>query len=124
MIGDGPGDPEDVEFIKEITTITNDRIAELFLGMSCHSAALAVHLYGKFEIVVNHYFVEQSILPCPADFENEALRFAIWMYMAQGLDDGDNSSEKEKEQKKESKEMGLTDNGGKSGDESEGLYDA
>jgi hypothetical protein len=105
MIENGFSEEVDVAYIKEMTTITSDRLAHLFLGLGAKSAALATHLYHKFEEVVNHYFVEQGLVPRPPDFENEALRFAIWMFMARDLDTGDcgKDNTKAKEQVKESK---------------------
>jgi hypothetical protein len=105
MIEDGFSEEEDVAYIKEMTTITSGHVAHLFLGLGSKSAALATHLYHKFEEEVNQYFVKQGLVPCPPDFENEALRFALWMYMARDLDTGDSGKDntKAKEQVKESK---------------------
>jgi hypothetical protein len=103
MLEDGPGDAESVAFIKDTTTIPSDRVAQIFLAMSAHSAALAAHFYGKFEIEVNHYFIEQGILPHPADFENEALRFAVWMYVARKMEYVRLAEEQEKKTQEEKK---------------------
>lgn len=150
MLEDGPGDAESVAFIKDTTTIPSDRVAQIFLAMSAHSAALAAHFYSKFEIEVNHYLIEQGILPHPADFENEALRFAVWMYVARKMEYGRIAEEQEKktqtekkktqaeekktkgeEQKTQGEELKETtreeeskDGGDESGEESDGLYDA
>ena len=123
MMEDGPGDAEDVAFIKEMTTITSDRLAQLFLGLGANSAALATRLYHKFEIEVKQYFAGQMIVPFPPDFENEALRFAIWMYMARDLDNED-EGKKEKESKLEqikTEDEKAKDEGDKSGEGSKGL---
>lgn len=111
MVEDGPGDPEDVAFIKEITGLTNDRVAELFLGMGANSAALGTHLYQRFEIEINQYFVSQGITPVPADIENEALRFAIWTYLARDLDDKVEDKEQRTEQMKDAKIKNLKGGG-------------
>jgi hypothetical protein len=103
MLEDGPGDAEGVAFIKDTTTIPSDRVAQIFLAMSAHSAALAAHFYSKFEIEVNHYFIEQGILPHPADFENEALRFAVWMYVARKMEYVRIAEEQEKKTQEEKK---------------------
>jgi hypothetical protein len=104
MVEDGPVDADDVAFMKEMTAITSDRLAQLFLSLAANSAALAIHLYDKFEMEVKQYFAGQMIVPFPPDFENEGLRFAIWMYMARDLDNEDEEKkEKEKEKRKESK---------------------
>jgi flagellar biosynthesis GTPase FlhF len=103
MLEDGPGDAESVAFIKDTTTIPSDRVAQIFLAMSAHSAALAAHFYSKFEIEVNHYFIEQGILPHPADFENEALRFAVWMYVARKMEYVRIAEEQEKKTQEEKK---------------------
>jgi hypothetical protein len=136
MIEDGPGDTESVAFIMETTTITNNRVAQLFLGLGGNSAALATHLYSKFEAQINDYFDKQHVVSSPADVENEALRFAIWMYMARGLDseDGGEGANNEKQRQeapkieesenKEPKGEVANNDSENSGDESEGLYDA
>lgn len=143
MIEDCPGDAESVVLIREMTTITNDRVAQLFLGLGANSVALAAHLYSKFEEAINDYFVEQSILPIQTDVENEALRFAIWMFTARDLDakDGDEKeTEQHTQQDKGAKNEELTQESKmeeleeveskreerqeESADESEGLYDA
>jgi hypothetical protein len=103
MLEDGPGDAESVAFMKDTTTIPSDRVAQIFLAMSAHSAALAAHFYSKFEIEVNHYFIEQGILPHPADFENEALRFAVWMYVARKMEYVRLAEEQEKKTQEEKK---------------------
>jgi hypothetical protein len=111
MVEDGPSDAESVAFMKEITSITSDHVADLYIGLGARSAALGAHLYGKMEMEVNHYFVEQGVIPGPLDFQNEALRFALWMYRERDL-----NAEKEDDDAGE-------DNDGSAAEESEGLYD-
>lgn len=86
MVVDGPCSAEEVAHIKKYTSITNDNLAQLFMGISGQSAALAVDLSKKFEIKITEYFAENGILATMEAFESEAFRFGLWMFMARAPD--------------------------------------
>lgn len=80
MVEDGLYDPGSIEYIKEVTNINCDKMASLYIGLGGTSAALGAHLYKQVEMEVGKYFGKQEVAPEPADCENEAARFALWMY--------------------------------------------
>jgi hypothetical protein len=123
MVEDGPSDADSVVFMRDITTITSDRVAHLYIGVGARSAALAADLYGKVEREINLYFVQQSKIPSPADFENEAVRFALWMYRERdkgAAGEGEDQAEESQGEESEGEESNVEESGG---EESDDLYD-
>jgi hypothetical protein len=91
MVEDGPFDTDSIEHIKEVTNIKSDNVAALYIGLGGTSAALGARLYERVEEGVGKYFEQKGVVPTPADVENEAVRFALWMYRERDCEaDSDN----------------------------------
>lgn len=80
MIQDGPMEAYHTDVVKNNTSIISDTVAEPLVGICAQMGVIATNLWLKMEKVLDRYFGRQHIVPGQLDFENEALRFALWMY--------------------------------------------